>query len=163
MSDPIEKAKSDLDNFAKAINKLDNEIQRLQSERNRLATGQSRVRAFVEMYGHYVTKAEENDNDGESGKSLAVKPKPLRRRVRLNPKVQSKPGGTPTVPQMIKEALLTAAIEDKEGLAPREMADYIRKKYWPHAKGERISPIAWRMWKSGELLKDGETYRLPAS
>jgi hypothetical protein len=71
-----------------------------------------------------------------------------------------KPEGTPTVPAMISAILTDAEKGGKHGLEPKEMTAEISKRWWPSVAGEMISPIAWRMWKRGQLKKDGPRYRL---
>jgi hypothetical protein len=77
----------------------------------------------------------------------------------------SKPNGIPTMPEMIFEALRKDKEEDildlNAGLEPKEMMKFIAEKYWPDVRSELVGPIAWRMWKQGRLLKEGNRYRLP--
>lgn len=71
--------------------------------------------------------------------------------------VVSKPPGIPTMPEMILEALASVL----NGLEPRDIMAYIAGKYWPEVRSELVGPIAWRMWKRGDLVKDGPRYKLP--
>lgn len=74
----------------------------------------------------------------------------------------AKPEGTPTVPQMIVEALKDAAAKGQDGLTPAEMTAYIAQRWWPNVKGVAVSPIAWRMWSHNKkLVKEGSLYKLP--
>ena len=76
----------------------------------------------------------------------------------------AKPPNTPTVPEMIKEALMVNdLLGDKPGLEPKEMANFIAEKWWPNVPINAIGPIAWRMWKRHELVKKGSVYSLPAN
>lgn len=78
--------------------------------------------------------------------------------------VVSKPAGTPTMPEMITEALRFARFVDKSGLTPKEMTKYIAGKWWPEVSMIHVGPIAWRMMKRGQLTKrskDDSMYSLP--
>jgi hypothetical protein len=77
------------------------------------------------------------------------------------PAPAAKPDGIPTMPAMILEALEEARDEGKKGLEPREMGEFIIKKYWPNMPPYVVGPIAWRMHKSGKLAKRGSKYFLP--
>jgi len=72
-----------------------------------------------------------------------------------------KPPNTPTIPDMISEALHDALRRGVPGLEPKEMTDYIAAKWWPNVPSVAVSPIAWRMWKRGDLRKEDSIYRLP--
>jgi len=73
-----------------------------------------------------------------------------------------KPDNIPTMPEMIIEALKLAESQGAPGLEPNGMVSYIRGRWWQDAPTESVGPIAWRMWKRGELLKEGARYRLPS-
>lgn len=73
----------------------------------------------------------------------------------------SKPPNTPTIPAMIVASLQDALTRGKAGLEPRQMTDFIAAKWWPNAPSVAISPIAWRMWKRGDLRKRESVYMLP--
>jgi hypothetical protein len=55
---------------------------------------------------------------------------------------------------------LAAIKSNGRGLEPREMTKFIRANWWPHVKGESVSPIAWRMAQQGQLKKEGSIYKL---
>lgn len=69
-----------------------------------------------------------------------------------------KPPGTPTMTDMILEALERAHKAGADGLQPAGLVDYIRKRYWPDVQVANVGPIAWRMWKRSQLGKDGSIY-----
>lgn len=75
----------------------------------------------------------------------------------------AKPPGTPTIPEMIFEALKDAASKGSPGLQPAGMTSFIAGRWWPEVPGVAVSPIAWRMWKRGQLVKDGPIYKLPTN
>jgi hypothetical protein len=72
-----------------------------------------------------------------------------------------KPSGTPTMTDMIIEALQDARRRGAKGLEPKEMVDYIAKKWWPNVPSNAVGPIAWRMQDRGELRKRDSRYFLP--
>ncbi len=49
----------------------------------------------------------------------------------------------------------------EEGQTPSEMVSFISRKWWPEVELANVGPIAWRMWKKGQLEKDDSTYRRP--
>jgi hypothetical protein len=77
------------------------------------------------------------------------------------PRDASKPPNTPTINDMIVEALRDASARGVPGLQPAAMTRFIARRWWPNVPGVAISPIAWRMWKNNKLLKDGPVYMLP--
>jgi hypothetical protein len=72
-----------------------------------------------------------------------------------------KPPNTPTVSDMIREALTHALSRNVLGLEPSDMLSYIRGRYWPTARSRDVGPIAWRMHSRRELEKRGQIYKLP--
>jgi hypothetical protein len=76
--------------------------------------------------------------------------------------VVSKPHGIPTMPEMILEALRKGQAIPV-GMEPRELLKYIAERWWPDVRSELVGPIAWRMWKRGDLVKEGSLYRLPGA
>jgi len=73
---------------------------------------------------------------------------------------EPKPDSVPAMPEMIREALLKAHQRGKLGLKPIEITDYIQEHYWAGCPPEAVSPIAWRMWNRGELVKNESHYSL---
>ena len=65
-----------------------------------------------------------------------------------------KPVGTPSMPEMIEEALAHSASFGALGLTPSGLLSYIQGKWWPAAKINNVGPIAWRMAQRGDLVKD---------
>ena len=72
-----------------------------------------------------------------------------------------KPDGTPTMPDMIFEALQDGQIHGRKGLEPKDIALYIAGRWWPDVTINSVGPIAWRMYKQGRLTKRGSKYFLP--
>lgn len=74
-----------------------------------------------------------------------------------------KPPNIPTIPEMITEILKPHAANGTStyapAMTPKQLADAIRVRWWPSVTPTEISPIAWRMAKRGELVKDGSLYR----
>jgi hypothetical protein len=173
---PVERAKADIAEYNKKISALETEIIRLQAQKNRLMSERSRIQAFVEMFDRYTapppaaaekTAAEAPTTNSPVAKSTIPSPEASRGAMDMlfkpmTVKVSAKPESAPTIPAMIKEALEVAAkASGADGLRPKEMAEFIAKMYWPQVQSDRINPVAWRMWKAGELVKDGELYKLP--
>jgi hypothetical protein len=76
-----------------------------------------------------------------------------------------KPPNIPTIPEMITEILkphvANGTVTLGPAMTPKKLADAIRVRWWPSVTPTEISPIAWRMAKRGELVKDGSLYRRP--
>ena len=71
-----------------------------------------------------------------------------------------KPDDIPTMPEMIRAAIENSAVTGR-GLEPKQMAEYIDKRWWPGVPPNSVGPIAWRMYKRRELAKRGGRYYLP--
>ena len=71
-----------------------------------------------------------------------------------------KPDDIPTMPEMIRAAIENSAVTGR-GLEPKQMAEYIDKRWWPGVQPNSVGPIAWRMYKRRELAKRGGRYYLP--
>jgi hypothetical protein len=71
-----------------------------------------------------------------------------------------KPDGLPTMPAMILDSLHEARARGQNGLEPREMAEFIEKKYWRGMPLHIVGPTAWRMHKDGRLAKRDSRYFL---
>jgi hypothetical protein len=72
-----------------------------------------------------------------------------------------KPEGTPTVPEMIVEALLDCQARGQKGMEPKDIARFISRRWWPAVTINAVGPVAWRMHKQGKLTKRGSKYSLP--
>lgn len=68
-----------------------------------------------------------------------------------------KPVGLPTMPQMIAVVLGSS----REMMEPKEIHEAVQARFWDGFKSSDVGPTAWRMWKRGELVKDGDRYGLP--
>lgn len=75
---------------------------------------------------------------------------------------RGKPFGTPTMPDMIIEALELAVKSGAPGLTPSGLLSFVQGKYWPEAKNSDCGPTAWRMERAGQLRKEGALYCLPS-
>jgi hypothetical protein len=71
-----------------------------------------------------------------------------------------KPDGIPTMPEMIQAALENNAATGR-GLEPKQMTEYIDKRWWKGVPSNAVGPIAWRMYMRHELNKRGKRYYLP--
>jgi hypothetical protein len=67
------------------------------------------------------------------------------------------------MPDMIIVALRDARSIGKRGLEPREMTEFIAKKWWADVPQNSVGPIAWRMWKNHKLQKRESRYFLAKS
>lgn len=72
-----------------------------------------------------------------------------------------KPSGTPTTPDMIMTLMMESRRRGAGGMEPRDLTRAISRRWWPGVKSEEVSPIVWRMWKRGQLRKEGSLYLLP--
>ena len=68
-----------------------------------------------------------------------------------------KPAGLPSVPDMITATLRAAG---PGGLQTKQIAEFIRQKWWPEITGGRIACIAWSMKRRGLVEKRGQRYRI---
>lgn len=177
--DPIELAKADIVQLDKKINSLRAEESRLEMQRKQFEHERDRVRAFVEMYGRYAEgsvaqgelktapplppkSAPEDSTKPQVGETAHVQKKARRRGKGSRPKIERKPKSAPTMPEMIRESLKEAKKQGKSGLEPIAILEFVRARYWPHARGKDVGPTAWRMWHDdGELKKEGMVYSLP--
>jgi hypothetical protein len=174
--DAITRAKADIAEFDRKINVIEAEQTRLEAQKRQMMTERDQIRAFVAMYQRYATEApppaDSGAASGGNGADHAASPassaptpdaRPRRRRLKLRRriKIERKPKQVPEMPKMIVEALQEALKRGLSGLEPKGMTEFIRQKYWPHVKGESVSPIAWRMAQVGQLRKDGSVYSLP--
>jgi hypothetical protein len=72
------------------------------------------------------------------------------------PRRRLKPIGLPSMPAMILEAL-----SDGKRARPVEIADYVRRKYWPDMDTKMINIRVWQMAKEGRLAYHDGRYSLP--
>jgi hypothetical protein len=77
-------------------------------------------------------------------------------------KARKKPDGTPTMPEMISAILIEAETEGHVKLESQEIIQRVRAKWWPDAQSNDISPLLWRLSKTGKLIKMGTAYALPS-
>ncbi len=179
--DPIGRAKADRAEVLRQITQLDAEIARVNQLRLAQIQQRDRLAAFIDLYAKYTApivpppaaaeqsalpaapgsgEVPEGDDavGGNHSKAAAVpKAKQKRRSAILR-----KPKSAPPMPDMIKTALLDAQVHGRMGLSPREMQEFISRRWWPSVKAGQVSPIAWRMFSRGDLRKEGAVYALPA-
>lgn len=168
MADAIARAKDEIFALGRKIEVARNEELRFGQQRTRLEAERSRIQAFVDMCemaqrfdvapihaGQPAVTVTSPDNRLSGSKLRTVaypKAKP-----RYSP---TKPKGAPTVARMIVAALEDAASRGHPQLQPREIADFVRGKWWPNVGGSSISTAAWRMAQNGRLQSNGGLYRL---
>jgi hypothetical protein len=66
-----------------------------------------------------------------------------------------KPDGLPTIAEMV-----TAVLKQTSGLRAPEIADAIRKRWWPNLDTATIRSLVWRMVRSGHLTQQDDHYAL---
>jgi hypothetical protein len=176
----ILRAKADLADCDRKIEITKAEEERLAADRQRWEDERKRLSLFIEMYQRYANEALHEsvaDNSVELVQTQGVKPNGAdhadgngqadnespRRAKRRRPAVHRKPAGTPTTNEMIRTALRDAKARGVIGLAPKDIASFIRQKWWPHLKSSSVGPAAWRMHRDEQLGKEGNIYVLPAS
>jgi len=173
-NDPVERAKADRVDLQRQINALETEMQRITQMRATQVQQRDRLTAFIDLYARYAEPPQEelalSSDKSPAGEQLAPDPhkalhprgmsgSKLKRRRKSG--VVAKPKGIPSMPAMIKMALLEARTLGKDGLEPKAMREHIATQWWPGVKASQIAPIAWRMFDRHELEKKGDVYRLP--
>lgn len=99
-------------------------------------------------------------------KGAVISPPAHSRAAVLSPAIDAaagtgrKPPNTPTVPEMILELLGERAQHGMGGLDSKGLTQLIGEKWWPGVTATEINPIAWRMAKREQVVKDGPVYRL---
>ena len=68
-----------------------------------------------------------------------------------------KPAGLPSVPDMITTTLQAVG---PGGLQTKQIAEFIRQKWWPEITAGRVTCIAWSMKRRGLIEKRGQRYRI---
>lgn len=174
----IIRARADFADLDRKIAITKAEEERLAADRHRWEVERGQVSSFIEMYQKYAggPSAEVSDNDGceqsqtkkptSNGASHvigAIDPDKglVRNSRKRRPPVHRKPPATPTTHEMILAALKDAESRGASGLAPKDIANFIRQKWWPHLKSSSVGPAAWRMYQEKQILKDGGLYVLP--
>ena len=56
--------------------------------------------------------------------------------------------------------MITAVLKETPNLRPTEIADFIRKQWWPDLQTPTISTTVWRMVRSGHLTQQDGRYAL---
>jgi hypothetical protein len=176
----LARAKADLADFDRRIAVTKAEEDRLATERQRMEMERGKVASFIEMYERYaghasavVDGAVEPDVRAHAPKlngadhATPVVPKnnvaTRHSRKRRAAPLHRKPPGTPTTHEMILAALQDAESRGTPGLAPKDIADFIRQRWWPHLKGSSVGPAAWRMYQDKQIMKEGGLYAPLAS
>jgi hypothetical protein len=176
----IARAKADLADFDRRIAVTKAEEDRLAMERQRMETDRGKVVSFIEMYERYAGRASDSeDARGDEAQVHTEASKPngadrasaivhknngaTRHSRKRRPPLHRKPPGTPTTHEMILAALREAESRGERGLAPKDIADFIRQKWWPHLKGSSVGPAAWRMYQDKQIRKEGGLYAPLAS
>jgi hypothetical protein len=70
-----------------------------------------------------------------------------------------KPPGLPTVATMVM-AVLSRGSTPKQGMAPRDITQVIRREWWQNVRSAHVNSTAWRLATKGRLENNGGRYRL---
>jgi hypothetical protein len=73
----------------------------------------------------------------------------------VDPRRKHKPAGLPSIATMI-----AAVLKETPNLRPPEIADFVRKRWWPELQTPVISTTVWRMVRSGHLTQQDGRYAL---
>ncbi|HRO51250.1 MAG TPA: hypothetical protein PLW75_14000 [Hyphomicrobium sp.] len=80
----------------------------------------------------------------------SIEPEPERKK--------RKPDDIPPILQMADEALAHFEAQGTALVTARDIANFMRARYWPEAKADYIQGQLWRAAKRGDLLKKGSHY-----
>lgn len=83
----------------------------------------------------------------------AIEPEPERKK--------RKPDGIPPILEMANEALAHFEAQGTQLVTARDIAKFMRARYWPEAKADYIQGQLWRAAKRGDLIKKGSCYSRP--
>jgi hypothetical protein len=163
----LTKANLELTRLSRELHALHQEEERCKIRRSRLENDRIRVQSLVDM----CELAQRLDakplpprpnpdyhlEDCHGAKLVIVDkpgaPQPTQRRR------PEKPAGLPSIANMIMTVVKQKGVPE-EGLAPREIASFIRQAWWPEVKPRCIHGTAWGLVQKGLLEKDGHRYRL---
>jgi hypothetical protein len=173
-NNPIIRAKADLADLERKISVIRAEEERLAAERKDWEIDRNKIVSFIEMYQKYASptsiKVEtsgggsppQRPNGIDHAAEGVYAGKGSRNSRNRRPPVHKKPPGTPTTHEMILAALRDAEARGLRGLPPKDIANFIRQKWWPHLKSASVGPAAWRLYGENQLRKDGGLYMLPS-
>jgi hypothetical protein len=142
----------------------DHEI-RYALQRNRLEA--DRIRLLIKLVEAQSTPLLPSTQPIRSAYSVIMTPtqivhdveKSPRNGVTHEPRQQHKPPGLPTVFNMVM-SVLGSDDAPEEGMAPCEITNIIRNKWWPTVKTTQINSMVWRLAKEGRLHHSNHRYRL---
>jgi hypothetical protein len=180
----VERAKAELAEIERKISLLESERSRIEMQKATAGRERDRLKAFLDLYRRFVLDepapvlvhmqlrevveavqqhaAHIADSPSHDSKKAPASSRSQRKGARSKvTKVDRKPGGLPTMPEMIVQALKVAQANGGVGLEPKDITAYIANRWWPTVKSESVGPIAWRMFSRKELEKHGDLYTLP--
>jgi hypothetical protein len=167
-SDPLSMIKARREAIAQEITFLNNRIIRLRAELPELSVAERVLIKLVEMdikSSEKVSEPPEPEPPAPEPPDPDLEPDPLGEMgpegAALELPRTRKPDGTPTMPDMILTILADEFRNGKRGMEPKEMTAIIADRWYPGVTTEAVGPIAWRMFKRGQLAKDGPLYLLP--
>lgn len=147
-------------------------IAQVQLERKKLEDELVTLRAMIaeketRISDLIITERVLSDLSGNKADEPELSPKveePEEKKPAWTRERSKKPHDTPSVPEMILAVLRDAQADLKKGrrgLEPKEIAAEIAKRWWPEVTINAVGPIAWRMYKRGDLQKRSSRYFTP--
>jgi hypothetical protein len=159
------KARSELARLNGELRELHLEEERCKLKRSRLEGDKARVQALVdlcELTQRLAKKPQEQISpsfhlEDCHGAKLVIVDKPPAPPVGASKPARRKhkPDGLPTITEMV-----TVVLREIPGLRAPEIADTIRKRWWPSLDTATIRSLVWRMVRSGHLTQQDGRYAL---
>lgn len=142
--------------IAKRRREIANAIETLRSEDAGLVGEDAELEIMVRRLPSYAVNEEREPQAlGNMVASLvaAIEPEPERKK--------RKPDGIPPILEMANEALAHFEAQGTQLVTARDIAKFMRARYWPEAKADYIQGQLWRAAKRGDLIKKGSCYSRP--
>lgn len=170
-------ARADIQRLNGLLAELRLEEQRCQLAKARLEAERARVQSFVDLCelaqkfdatsafekGPAVTIAPLDSTKPDGVKTVTIRKPDAIRAKREAPAVKlrqkRKPDGLPTLVNMVL-AVLENGTGELEGMRPREIAEIVRRMWWPDVRTPAVGATAWKLAGEGRLEKAGSFYRL---
>jgi hypothetical protein len=92
-------------------------------------------------------------------RTVTIPAKPVRMSA-VKHRRKRKPSGLPTLTNMILAVLENGADETPDGMRPRDIANTIRKMWWPDIRTRVVGAAVWKLAGKGRLEKSGSFYKL---
>lgn len=156
------KARLELTHLNGELHALHLEEERVKLKRFRLEGDKARVQSLVDLCelaqrlaGKPLERVEPSFRlEDCHGAKLVIVDKPASGAVQQRQK--RKPDGLPTIAQMV----LAVLEGEDEGMQPRDVLEFIRRKWWSGAQYTVVCSALCRGVADGELHRDGGRYKL---